>query len=71
MKTTQDKNMTDRIGVVYVQNKTELLFLIEPGAFYDENQTTQRRNQSICLVYTEIKNELFGPIWLGVVCDEN
>ena len=26
---------------------------------------------SISLIYFEIKIELLGPIWLGVVCDEN
>ena len=37
MKTKQDNDVTDRIRLVYVENKTKLL----------------------------------GPIWLGVVCDEN
>ena len=41
MKTTQDNKMIDRIGTVYVENETELPYLIGPGVIYDKNQTTQ------------------------------
>ena len=36
-KTRHDNDVTDRIGVVYVESDTELLWLIRPGADYDEN----------------------------------
>ena len=35
--------MTDRKDMVYVENKTKLLCLIEPGVVCDENQIRQRR----------------------------
>ena len=44
MKTTQDNKMIDRIGTVYVENETELPYLIGPGVIYDKNQTTQWRD---------------------------
>ena len=37
MKTRQDNDMTDCTSVVYVETKTELLWLIKPVAIYDEN----------------------------------
>ena len=38
MKTKQDNDMTDHIGLVYAKIKTELLWAIWPSAIYDENQ---------------------------------
>ena len=63
--------MIDRIDVVYIKNEIELPCLIRSGVVYDKNQTTQWRDQSIGLVYAEIKTELFKPTWPGTVCDEN
>lgn len=40
IKTRQDNNMTDHTGVVYTENKTELLLPIRSKAVCDENQTT-------------------------------
>ena len=59
IKTRQDNDVTDRKDMVYVENKTKLLCLIEPGVVCDENQIRQRR---------EI--ELSWLIELGA-CDEN
>ena len=37
MKTRHDKDVTNRIGAVYVENDIELSWLIRLGAIYDEN----------------------------------
>ena len=37
MKTRQDNNVTDHIGVVYVENETKLPCLIGLGTINDEN----------------------------------
>ena len=37
MKTTQDKDMTDHIGVVYVENKKAIV-TDKSGRIFDENQ---------------------------------
>lgn len=37
MKTRQDIDMIDRIGMIFVENDTELSWLYEPGVVYDEN----------------------------------
>ena len=39
MKTRQNNNVTDHTGTIYVENKTELAWLIELGAIYHENPT--------------------------------
>ena len=36
-KTRKNNNVTDCIGVVYIENKTELSWLIGLGAVCDEN----------------------------------
>ena len=38
IKTRQDNDVTNRIGIVYTENDNELLWLIESGANCDENQ---------------------------------
>ena len=38
MKTREDNDVTDHIGVVYIENNTELLWLIGLAVDYDENQ---------------------------------
>ena len=40
-KTRQDNDMSDHIGVVYVEIKIELPRLIEQDAFYHENEIRQ------------------------------
>ena len=40
-KTKKDNDMTDRIGAIYVENKTELSWLIRSGVVCDKNQTGQ------------------------------
>ena len=37
MKTTKDNEMSDHTSAVCAENNTELSWLIEPGANYDEN----------------------------------
>lgn len=37
MKTRQDNDVTDRIGVFYVKNDIELSWPFGLGAFYEEN----------------------------------
>ena len=37
MKTRQDNDMIDRIGAVYVENDSELWWLIRSSAIIDEN----------------------------------
>ena len=44
MKTRQDNDVIDRIGVIYTINNNELSWPIEPGAVSKENQTRQRRD---------------------------
>ena len=37
MKTRQDNNLINYKGTFYVEKNTELSWLIEPNAIYDEN----------------------------------
>ena len=37
MKTKEDNDVTNCIGVVYAESKIELLWPIRPGAICDEN----------------------------------
>lgn len=46
MKTRYVNDLIDRIGTVYVENDTELLWLIRPGAIYDENKTGEQLDRS-------------------------
>lgn len=41
MKTRQDNNVIDRIGVIYAENDNELSWPIGLGANYGENQIVQ------------------------------
>ena len=45
-KTRQENYVIDSIGVVYVENKIGLSWLIKQGIIYDENQIRQRRDLS-------------------------
>ena len=44
MKTRQENDVIDRIGVIYTINNNELSWPIKPGATYKENQTRQWRD---------------------------
>ena len=46
MKTRQDNDMIDCIGVVYAKTKTELLGPIKPGIVCYENETWYQHDQS-------------------------
>ena len=39
MKTKQDNDVTDHIGVVYAENETKLSWLIGSGVICEEDQT--------------------------------
>ena len=41
MKPKQETDETDFVGVVYIENDTELSCVIRPGIVYDEKQTGQ------------------------------
>lgn len=71
MKTKQDNDVTDCIGVVYTENKTRLLWPIRLGAICDENHTGQRHDWSYRSSLCQNDIELLGLILLGVVYDEN
>ena len=70
MKTIQDNDTTDLIGLVYAKNDIEHSWLIKSGVVYDENQIGQQRDQLYrCGLYRNW-TELSGPIELGAVYDE-
>lgn len=54
MKSRQDNDMTNRIGVISVEYDTKLSRLIELCVVYDEDKTRQRCDRS----YTNAKNEI-------------
>ena len=45
IKTKQDNNITDHIGMVYADTETELSVPIWPTMIYDENHTEQQRDR--------------------------
>ena len=45
MKTKQDNDVTESIGVIYVKNNIELSWPTGSGADYDENQIRQLHDQ--------------------------
>ena len=46
MKTRQDNDVIDCIGVVFAETETELLRTIESSAVCDENKIEQKHDQS-------------------------
>lgn len=44
MKTRHENDVTDHTGAVHTENDIKLLWLIESGADYDENQIGQQRD---------------------------
>lgn len=76
MKTRQNNDMIDYIGVVYVVNETELSWSIKSGAIYDENHATQWRDVRIEPLKSShdvmLKMKLsYHVIVLGAGYDEN
>ena len=61
MKTRQDNNITDRIGMVYVETETEMLGNIWPKMISDENQIGQRYDNCTGVVYTWNETKLSQP----------
>ena len=68
-----NKDVTNRTGAVYVENDTELSWLIELSAMCDENQIRQLHmtNHSYAPYYAWKEIELPWLIRLGVIFDEN
>ena len=63
--------MTDHIDTIYIKNDTELSWPIGSSVVCGENQTEQRQDQFVGLVYAEIKIEQSAPIWPTILYDEN
>ena len=62
IKARLGNDMTDCIGLVYTETETKLSGPIKPGVVCDKNQTRQRRDKSIGLVYDKIKTKMLRPI---------
>ena len=63
--------MTNQTGVVYTENKIELLWLIGSGAVRDKNQQENNVVDHNGAVYTENDIKFLWQIGSGVDCDEN
>ena len=59
IKTKQDNDVTDRIGVIHIENETDLLWWIRLGAIYDKNQKGHGHDR------------MYWPIRPDVEYDEN
>ena len=70
-KTRQDNDMSDHIGVVYVEIKIELPRLIEQDAFYHENEIRQWRDRSYSVIFIEYDIEMSWLIGQCVVYDKD
>ena len=71
MKMKQDNDVTNHTGVVYTKNKFKLLWFIELGVLYDENQTGQWHDRSYTGVLRRKSDiELLWLIELGANYDE-
>ena len=62
--------MIDRTGTVYVENDTELSWLIKLSVVCDENQIGQDMTDNIGVIYVENHTELSWPIKSGIDCDK-
>lgn len=58
MKTRQNNYVTNRIGLVYVENNNELLRPIRPGVVYSKTRWDNDVTDLPNLVYVENKTEL-------------
>lgn len=45
METTLDDNVTYHTGAIYTEKENDMSWLIKQGAFFDENETGQQRDQ--------------------------
>ena len=64
--------MTDCIGALYAENKIELLWSIEWGAIYDENNTRQQCDWLYRYgLYVANETKLSWLVRLGAIHDEN
>lgn len=70
MKTTQDNNLTNCIGVVYAWNYNELSGPMERSVAYTKTRQNNYVKNLRGAVYTEKKNELSWSIEPGVVYDD-
>lgn len=70
IKTGHENDMTDHIGALYIEKKTELSWTIEWGAVCNETKQDNDAIDSIGLVYVENKTEVSWLIRLGTVCDK-
>lgn len=66
-----DNDVTDHIGLVYVENDTELSGLIGPSAVCDKTRQNNSVKDLLCGVYAENETKLSWQIELGAVCHEN
>ena len=71
MKTRQDNDVIDHVGVFYFGNDTKLSWPIESGDEYDENHIRQVVTDHTDAVYVENKIELSWLIGSGTICDKN
>ena len=69
-KTRQDNDVTDRIGLVYVENNIEFSEPIIQGAICDETKQDNDVIDHIGLVYNQNGTELSEPIGSGAIYDE-
>ena len=70
IKTGHENDMTDHIGVLYIEKKTELSWTIEWGAVCNETKQDNDAIDSIGLVYIKNKTEVSWLIRLGTVYDK-
>ena len=71
MKSRQNNDRNNCIGLIYIKTKTELLGPIWPDAVCQKNQTRQRRDRSYrCNIHWK-QNWPIVTYWSGVVCNKN
>ena len=71
IKTRQDNNVTHSRSLVYVENNTELSWLIRLSVVYDETRQDNDVTDLPCAVYIANEIELLWPTGLGAVYHEN
>ena len=70
-RTRHDNDLTYCIGVVYAENETILLWLIEQGTIYEKKKQNSDVTNRMGVVYLENDTEQLWSIGPSVVCDEN
>lgn len=71
MKIGEDNHIIEQTSAVYIENDIKLLWPIESGFIYDENQIGQWHDHSIGLIYIKTKTKLSTPIEWATLYDEN